>query len=144
MHLDQVLSAMHAEDCREAITADWQAAMAALPGDGPPFLQEEAIREFCDWCSLAARKQTELQQVAKRIAAHEALRPFAWYCYWRLFLADTDAEPGAWPSLEPVLGSQCGVFYMLVGLAMVEPLRRYHQALGVPEDVTRETCLQID
>ncbi len=144
MHLDQVLSALHAEDCREAIAPDWQAAMAALPAEGPPFLRAERVREFCEWCSLEERKQTELQQVAKRIDAHEALRQFAWYCYWRLFLADTDREPGAWPSLEPELGSRCGAFYKLVGLAMVEPLRRYHESLGVPEDVTRETCLQIE
>jgi len=45
--------------------------------------------------------------------------------------------------LDRALGGDAALFYLLVALAMVPRIRRLHRALGVPEAVTRDTCLQV-
>ena len=35
------------------------------------------------------------------------------------------------------------MFYLLVSLAMIPPLRAYHESLGLPEKITRDTCLRV-
>jgi len=61
----------------------------------------------------------------------------------RLFHCEESHDLGQWPTLAGTLGDRNGFFYLLVALGMVPRIRDYHRSLGVPQEATRTTCLQI-
>ena len=107
------------------------------------FLKRGWILHSRAFCGLDARFDEDLLRAAHTIAEDEALLRLAWHCKWRLFDADETHELQGWPRLEPSLGKDNGLFNLLVGLAMAGPTRKYHEGLGIPESVTRDTCRKV-
>ncbi len=123
-----------------AVAPFWDESQAEYPEGGPAFLQPEAIRENRLWCGFDDGVEIDLLRVAKIIVEHPALARLAWHCSWRLYDGQEEAQFYDWPTLEKALGNDCGIFYLLVGIAEVPKMRALHTAWGIPEAVTRETC----
>ncbi|HQK96364.1 MAG TPA: acyltransferase domain-containing protein, partial [Armatimonadota bacterium] len=115
---------------------------ASLPPGLPDFLQPESFLEWRRFCELDPSADAALLAGAERVRTDPALLRLTWHCYRRLYHHTDSGGFNAWPDLESVLGDLAGVPYLLVTLAMVPLVRQAHAAMGVPDDVTRETCLQ--
>lgn len=126
----------------ESVEANWEAAQALMPEEGPGFLSPEAIRENRAWCSFGPEADEPLLRAAGRIRADETLLRLAWQCDWRLYDSAEPIWSGGWPSFEAALGEDAGLFYLLIGLDLAPRLRAYHSRLGIPEEITRETLLE--
>jgi hypothetical protein len=124
----------------EALCEGWQESAASLPAGLPTFLDPAEIRANRAWAHLPATLDPQLSALAARIAADPALLALAWHTWKRLSGPQDGARLAEWPNLAPVLGDESGAFYLLVALAAVPRIRAEHSALGIPEDVTRDTC----
>ncbi|NOY81603.1 MAG: hypothetical protein GXP31_11460 [Kiritimatiellaeota bacterium] len=138
-----VLEAVGDTSALENVGRHWEESMAAMPPGSPEFLLDPVWRENVRWCGFEGELDEPLARAAAVIRGNEALRRLAWHAYWRVFLAPAPAAPVDWP--EPVrhLGDDAGLFYLIVGVAGVPLVRRHHRALGIPENVTRETTQQV-
>ena len=120
----------------------WDASMQEFPASGvPSFLTPEELAHNREWCGLDAAADAELQAAAGRIRANPALCRLAWHYAWRIF--DSPAfNIERWPALQHSFNGNLELFALLIALSIAPRLRRYHRMLGVPESVTRETCLE--
>ncbi|MFA6108189.1 MAG: acyltransferase domain-containing protein [Candidatus Latescibacterota bacterium] len=142
MNPADLLEALDEPQALAAVAPGWAESQAAMPPDGLPFLESDAVRHGRDLAGFGADVDPTLLRVAARVQADPALRRLAWHCVWRLLDASEPSSFGDWPELGSVLGEDHGVFYLLVGLAGVPRVERHHRALGIPLGVTRETCQQ--
>jgi len=143
MNAEDALRAIGEEECLGDVQGDWDASMAELPAGALPFLTPGEIAESCRWSGLEEDVERVMRRVARAIAADAALRRLAWHCWWRVFRAPEPAALGNWPSFAKPLGDEGAVFYLLVGAAMPRLARAFHASLGLPEQVTRDTCRQV-
>lgn len=142
MKLEQILTTLNQPAAAEVLRPHWEESLASLPGI-PAYLEPDAVRRHRDWGGLDASAEPVLLETARRVAADPELTALSWHCYRLLFEHLEYRDFGRWPSLEAVLGEQYGAFYLLVALAMVPRVREVHVRLDVPEETTRETCLQL-
>ncbi|OGV64989.1 MAG: hypothetical protein A3K18_32880 [Lentisphaerae bacterium RIFOXYA12_64_32] len=142
MTAEQALAAVGGLPALEHVAPYWDESMAAMPSGGVPFLDSEAVRSNREWCGFPAAVDTVLLATAARIRENPALSALIWHCAWRVYDAPEAGSVGKWPLFPQTLGADGGVFYLLVGLSIVPRLRAHHGRLGIPEDVTRETCQQ--
>ena len=145
MSLDEVLTRLEILDSLEVFEPHWEESEGCFPGDLPFFLdpaQSTASRAFAD---LPPEVDALLVEAAQCVRENPALLHLAWHAY-RLLFEHRD-YPGhciaRWPSLEKSLPDRSGLFYLLIALAVVPLTRKAHQARGVPEAVTRDTCRDI-
>jgi hypothetical protein len=121
----------------------WDEAMAALPEGPLRFLDAAAVPARRAAADLPADRDAALRKSASAAAADPALRAFAWYLHWRVFVAPQHGPPWGPPPLVQRLGDLAGSFYELLALEFVPRLHAWHRALGYPPAVTRETVQQI-
>ncbi len=144
MNLENVLAQLGEMDALESLQPYWSESMVALGDQVPSFLRPQAVLENRIWCGLGPELDTPLLRVAQRIGASPALLGLAWHCSCLLFdHADYHDQIRRWPTLKQALGEQAGTFYLLICMAMAPRVRAIHRALGVSEDVTRETCSAV-
>jgi GNAT-like C-terminal domain/N-acyltransferase N-terminal domain len=143
MKLRDVLTQLQETSLSEENAALWDESVSTCPEGLLPFLRPEQIQVGREWGGIDEAKQATLEEGAKRIAADPALRLMAWHAYRLLFETEEKVPFHEWPSFEHSLGDLRGCFYLLVGLAMVPAVREKHAALGVADDVTRDTCSQL-
>ena len=142
--LEDILATLGESDALETLRPYWEESMSTLGEQTPCFLKPEIVRENRDWCSLPSELDAPLLQAAQRISADPALLRLAWHCYALLYEhTDYRDEIKRWPPLRQALGEQAGAFYVLICMAMAGRVRAAHQAIGVPEEVTRETCSAV-
>jgi hypothetical protein len=131
----------------ETLRPAWSAAMEQFPGQtAPSFLDPEEFLTSRAWCGFGAEHDAALRDAAERIRNNPVLCRLAWFYVWKIYDAPQALQANCndhWPKLAQALGDQAGFFYLLLGLAMVPRLRRFHRMLGVPETVTRETSQQV-
>ena len=142
MQLDQLLSALGIEDCREVFEPHWEEDVVSLP-ENPSLLDPDTIRVSRDWVGLPEEHEPLILATAEQIRQCPALKLFAWHCHECLFRhQDYPAEKvRQWPSLERILGEErCGILYLLVALGVVPLATAFHQERGVPEDISRASC----
>ncbi|MDH7571693.1 MAG: acyltransferase domain-containing protein, partial [Armatimonadota bacterium] len=143
MKLEEVLNAINEPETADAVRPHWEESVASMGEDIPFFLQPDQVRVHRDWSGLAPELEPLLVETARRIAADPALRTLAWHAYRLLFHHEEYRDFTRWPSLEGVLGADAGIFFLLVSMGMVPRVREVHQQLGVPEEITRDTCREI-
>ncbi|MFO7975374.1 MAG: acyltransferase domain-containing protein [Candidatus Hydrogenedentota bacterium] len=142
MKLAEVLEQIGEGDPQGEVALRWDESMASLP-DTLPFLQPDFISMGIEWGGLEFKDQAPLEETAKGIAEDPVLKALAWHAYRRLYDYDDRVDFTKWPALEEAMNYAGGCFYLLIGMAMIPRTRAVHEALGVPEEVTRETCLQV-
>jgi hypothetical protein len=121
----------------------WDEAMAAMPGGTPPFLDPGALPARCAAAGLPAERDALLLEMAATAASDPALRAFAWYLHWRVFVAPEKGVPWGAPSFTRRLGDRAGILYLLLSLEFVPRLAAWHRRHGYPESVTAQTIRQI-
>lgn len=138
MTLNQVLADLQLDVDRELLAPYWDEDVACLP-QSPDLLQPETFLALREYVSLDAAVDPLLEQVAAEIRSSEPLKALWWHCT-RLVFHHLD-YPGPnmrqWPVLDRILGDAHGVFYLLASLEAVPLMKQEHQALGVPDEVTR-------
>lgn len=141
MDLKTVLASLKETECFEDLNPWWDETMLTFPVNRPDFLDPVQVRMSREWSGFEAKLDPLLEETANRIANDPALARLAWYFYWNVFERDGRSWKRS-PSLNQALGDRGGIFYLLVTMAFVPRLRVHHQRLGVPEEITRETCQQ--
>ncbi len=136
------LNACDATEGLDDVAKHWEASGAAMPEDIPGYLTEPQWRECREWGGLGPEVDDVLRRTAEAIAQSPPLLRLSWHCYWRVYLSPEACPPREWPEFTGPLGDDAGVFYMLVGLGVIPLMRKWHQELGIPEEVTRETAAQ--
>ncbi len=123
------------------VSPGWNDSLLEKP-NSIAFLQPENIKSNMELCNLPDKYLYSLREAAAKIAASAALSNFAWHCYYQLFedrIIETFTE---WPQKgqDGILGK----IYLLVALAMAPEVEATHRELGIPENITRDTCQQVN
>ena len=121
----------------------WAEAMSAMPEGALPFLDPAAIPARRAAAGLPAERDALLLGVAAAADSDAALRCFAWYLHWRVFVVPEQGVPWGAPLLIQRLGERAGAFYEVLALEFVPRLTVWHRHLGYPRTVTAQTIQQI-
>lgn len=143
MQIENILSELRALDLLETVKPHWLESLASFPDDGPDFLRPEQIRTNLQWCGFEAEAEPALVGAAGKITASRSLLYLAWHYYRMIYDYEAGNSPLQFVPLEKALGDDSAMFYLLIALAIVPRMRIFHQRLGIPEQVTKETCLQV-
>ena len=143
--LDTFLAHFDAENLRSEFVAKWDAAVAAMPPDlyAAEYLLPNRVEAHWRMSPLRADSLSPLLEMAERVRADEGLLALAAYMHWRIF---QDRDPNgqwSWPAPKPLEGVEVGCFHFLIALGFPPEYSAAQRALGIPEDVIRDSCLQI-
>ncbi|MEK6794754.1 MAG: acyltransferase domain-containing protein [Spirochaetota bacterium] len=123
-------------DAVEAFTPAWTESEACYPYPHPFFLDDAYVKDVRARAKLDAGLIDVLVRTAGIIRSDEALSHMAWHCYRLLYLKRDYYQFGKWPLFTEKLGSDAGVFYLLIVLASAERTIAIHGARGIPADIT--------
>ncbi|MDO9543267.1 MAG: acyltransferase domain-containing protein, partial [Kiritimatiellia bacterium] len=143
MQIENILSEFGALDRLETVKPRWLESLASFPDNGPDFIRPEQIMTNLQWCGFEPDVEPVLVGAAGKIAANRSLLYLAWHYYRMIYDYEASGSPLQFVPLDKILGDDGPSFYLLVALAIVPRMRIFHQRLGIPEQVTRETCLQV-
>jgi hypothetical protein len=145
--LETFLAHFDAQSLRDEFAAKWDEAMAANPPDAyaAAFLTPEKVEEHWRMSPLREDSLSPLLEMAERVRDDEWLLALAAYMHWRIF---QDRDPNgqwSWPAPRPLEGDEAGCFHFLVALGFPPEYTAAQRALalGIPEDVIRDSCRQI-
>jgi hypothetical protein len=137
MKLEHALSKVGVPQAAGALEPHWQESAASLGDRKPWFLEPAEVRVAREYGGFPPEAEAGLVDEAQRIASDPGTRLVAWHCH-RLLYDHPDYDSfGRWPA---GLGGTLG---LLVAMGMVRRVREAHAGMGVPEEVTRETCSQL-
>lgn len=143
MDLSEATQYFHLSDTlQQEFEPDWDHAQAEIPEDIPE-LEDDSINRNADYAKLDAALKPRLLETARTIRKNPALKALFRYCYFRLYRCEEVRDFRQWPQLDDILGDNFGLFYLLISLGLVPITEKKHQELGVPEEITRQTVLQI-
>ena len=140
--LSDLLTALGVGYATEVLAEYWDRSESTFPDERPRFLDPKIIAETREFARLPAEVDSELHEAARRIAASPELLHLAWHCHCLVY-EHLDYEASRirqWPILTEALGERSGVFYLLIGFDAISRMRAVHEQLGIPEQVTRDSC----
>lgn len=137
VELRDALLKLGAPQAAEALAPHWRDSFLCLGQGRPWFLDPAEVQTARRYGGFPDKAEAELQEQARRVASDPALRLLAWHCHRLLYDHPDYCRIGEWPQ---ALG---GIFGLLVAMGMVRRVRQAHAAMGVSEEVTRETCSQL-
>ena len=146
MHsLDEFLSHFDAENFRGEFAAKWDAALAANPPESyaSAFLAPDRVEAHWRMSPLREDSLGPLLKMAERVREDKLLLALAAFMHWRIF---QDRDPNgqwSWPGPKPLEGVDAGCFHFLVALGFLPEYSAAQRALGIPEDVIGDSCLQV-
>ena len=146
MPLLEILENLCETKALNAVEDNWESAMRAFPCETPVFLRKNEIIDSSRYCGLDDNEISFLIKTSEKISSDPNLCRLAWYLYWKMYLCPErlDYENSKnLPSLNASLEESAGAFYLLVLLGIVPFIKTYHKALGVPEEATKETMLEV-
>lgn len=121
----------------------WQAGGAEMPSPVPDFVEDGNWLDSMRYAGFDDSHLPEIAGMALQVREDSLLLRLIWQAYWRVYLDKAKKPIKGWPTLDGFLGERSGLFYFLVALAGIPLVRRHHRALGIPEEVTRNTCQQV-
>ena len=140
---EQVLNASNEDLPLDNLAIYWQESASHDPSEILGFLEPSQWREAREWGDIDDDLDEDLSRTALRIKQSPELLRLFWHCYWRIYLAPEPAPPSDWPTLTRILGDDGGIFYLLVSLAAIPLIRKWHKDLGIPDEITRHTAGQV-
>ncbi len=143
MELKDILTQLREPDAIEALRPHWEESEATFPGKRPSFLTPAEFKASREWGGFGPEVDPILEETADRIATNPALLRLAWHGYRLLFENPDYNGFRDWPALEHALSEFSSVFYLLLGLAAIPRLRTVHKSRDVPEQITRDTALDM-
>jgi hypothetical protein len=126
-------------------TADWLASLASNDAsENLPPLPERAAAALLPRLGLADPQVDAAITALAAVAADPALRWLLIHCAQHLIKSMGVTGPlRPWPALPDDLGMPGRYFYVLVFLATLPHVRRYHQQRGIPDDVSWATLADL-
>jgi len=160
MRLTEMVSELALEAHEGVLALEWEFSQRSMPDGELFFLAPEFVEEACRALYLPDEIIAAALSASSRIAASEPLKALAWHFYHCLFRCRPEGpgvwshetaprrkypkyHPDRWPGLEQVLGSDGGMFYLLVVLSGVPVMRAVHQSHSVPERIRRDNGREI-
>jgi len=143
MRIESILNELQAQDLLQAVQPHWQESLTSCPDGVPDFLRPAEISSNLQWCGFGTEFETAVAAAAAKIAADRSLLCLAWHYYRMIYDYESGSSQSRFAPLEKKLGEDGPVFYLLIALSIVPRMRVYHKRLGIPEQVTRDTCLQV-
>ncbi len=143
LNLIELLRTLGAPEAVDLFANHWEESEACFPAHRPRFLQPAVLCDARALGGLDAAANAPLDAAAERVAASPELSHLAWHAH-RLLFEHPEYEAtriGQWPLLIACLGDWAGAFYLLIALDAVPRMRAVHQRLGIPDEVSRATCL---
>ena len=128
----------------EAIRPHWEESVRTMPSTSILFLDASEIQASAEYCSLDKSLIAEIHKTAQIISKNRPLKLLAWHCKQCLYEYTDSSNIKDWPDLEGVLGNNAGIFYLIVGLSVVPMVRKVHRSMGIPGQITRDTCMEIN
>ena len=106
----------------------------------------DRILENAQWAGLPKDWEADISHAAEIIRSTENLS--AVYSLAAHLLINAEERYDAkqfryWPDPHGALGTAAPLFYLLLSLECLNPLRELHRKKGIPEDITRDTCSGI-
>jgi len=143
--LKDVLAGLGLAESEDALTPDWDASQAAIPSGSFFFLEPAYVTTACERTFLPGDVAKAVLAAAARIAAEPALSALAWHFHYCLFRTQgyPDASVGRWPHLKGPLGSEAGLFYVVVLLSGLPGMQAVYRARGIPAEIFRNTLEQM-
>jgi hypothetical protein len=143
LELFKALEMIGEEGCLPQVEPEWQVSRRVYPSEGAGFLTDAAVAENALFAGFAPEDLPELQATAALIRRRPALSRLAWHCYRSVFDGPKAAQFKGWPDFKKALGARQGMLFLLAGLAGVPRVRAWHKSLGIPENITRDTCREV-
>ena len=139
MTLDQTLADLRLDVDPQLLAPYWAEDEATLP-DVPDLLKPEVFLRLREFLQVDCAVDPFLHEISAAILASPALKQLWWHCSNLLFhhLNYQGAQVRNWPSLEPLLGKQHGVFYLLMTMGMVPLTQAAHARRDIPTTVAAE------
>ena len=142
--LDRFLTRFDAENLRDALAPKWEAFLAENPPEtyAAGFLAPDRLEAHWRMDRLRPDSLPQLQAMARRVLADDGLLTLAAFMHWGIFLYRGPDPIWHWPSPSPLEGDDAGCFHFLVALGFSPEYSAVQRALGIPEDIIADTCLQ--
>ncbi len=136
----------------ESEGAEWAPSPELLKGydregiDFSPFLDAGAVRENALWAELPPDWEEDILRASGLILRNASLLK-VFSLVSQLLIHERTGYKGAqlkhWPDPEQDMGEDAPLFYLLVTLNCIPFVRELHRRMGIPEDITRDTCAGI-
>ncbi len=146
MNLDQVTDQLQITDDNDALRNGWEQSQAHAPEGVPGFLAPQSVRAAIEAAYIAERFVPDIERAAEVISANEAACALVWHAHYWLHVAPYDTgRVRMWPRMgASTLGPAGALLWLIALISGYESMQRIHREHGVPEDVVRDTLLQID
>lgn len=115
------------------LESGWRESAATCPADALPFADGKFLEDHLTLAGIGEDVLLPLSRIAERIRNDGDLRLLAWHAHRTLCCGDASLLV-RWPELDQVLGDDCGLFYLLIGLSAIPEFARTYRKLGVPEE----------
>lgn len=140
MDIDRLLSAVGIDTLPECWRNCWEEARRTFAGDAfidPGMADLAAASTDLDDGFVEALRST-----IAAIRANDMLLQFAWLWHY-CFFDKAGPEPNAWPAPQAFGEDMAGMFSVAVLVTGLPRMLEMHKTLGIPEQITRDTLLDI-
>ena len=146
MDLNEVLGELQIEGAREALQDGWEESQARAPEGVPEFLAPEAVRAGTAAAHIPEQWHDALLRAAEGARESKAASALAWHARYWLHEAQFSApRVRLWPNLgESALGHDGALLWLIALISGYERMQEVHRQHDVPEEIVRDTLLQID
>ncbi len=146
MDLNQVLDELKIEGAHEALQDGWEESQARALEGAPEFLAPDAVRAGIAAAHIPEQWHDALLRTAELVRGNEAASALAWHARYWLHEAQFSApRVRLWPNLgESALGHDGALLWLIALISGYERMQEVHRQHDVPEEVVRDTLLQID
>lgn len=143
MALDDVLEAIGEEASRATLAPQW-AASESFP-EAAFFDDPQGVAATARFCGLDPAAVAAVTELQASLAASPELSRLLRHLLWigMVSAAGRPPLPVPLPTFESTLGEHGCCIYLLAALAWAHLLKAHHRRLGIPEEVTRDTCRQV-
>ncbi|MBT5059661.1 MAG: DUF5596 domain-containing protein [Gemmatimonadetes bacterium] len=133
-----VLTRLGIADAYEWLSPCWKDS----PETVMPSLEPANFRVAREFSGLPESLDAPLQDVASQIIGSDDLRRLFRHCQGLIYddLGFNVVDSRNWPQQVEILGEETSLFYLLVALGAIPRMQAIHQQMGIPEQVTRDTC----
>jgi hypothetical protein len=133
-----VLTRLGIADAHQWLSPYWEDS----PKTAIPSLESANFLVAREFSGLPASLDVALQNVASQIVSSEDLRRLFQQCQGLLYdkLDFNVAHSRNWPQQVKILVEDTALFYLLIALGAIPRLQAIHRQMGIPEQITRDTC----
>ena len=142
-NFDAVMATAGIEEPAPGWRMGWEAAQSDFPVAGVPFLAYGFLDELNHVCRFPEDILAPIRAVCARIRANEGLSRLTWLWQTLAYRMAEAPEMHGWPN-PAALGTLAPMFPAAVQLAGFELLIAHHRRRGIPVEVTRATCRDLE